>query len=101
MHGNLFIRTISEIDLKSFAAAVLTSLNIAKSSTRQSENYADGGYVIGQVLGLAVKVATADDSEFPGYQFWLNFKPTNAWVESSSSLDGLADVVAKQLALEG
>ena len=101
MHGNLFIRTSSNTDLRSFAAAVFSLLNVANASTRESENYAHGEYVTSQVLGLTVKVARADDSEFPDYQFWLNFKPTDAWVEESSSLDGLADVVAKRLALEG
>jgi hypothetical protein len=101
MHGNLFIRTPNNIDLRSFAATVFSLLNVANASTRESENYADGEYVTGQVLGLMVKVAIADDSEFPDYQFWLNFKPINAWGEESSSFDGLADVVAKRLALEG
>lgn len=101
MHGNLFIRTPSDIGLRSFAATIFSLLNVTSASTRESENYADGEYVTGQALGLVIKVAIADDYEFPDYQFWLNFKPINAWAAESSSLDGLADVVAKRLALEG
>jgi hypothetical protein len=101
MHGNLFVKTHAQYDLRSFAAAVFGLLNVASPSTRESENYADGEYVIGQVLGVAVKIAVADDSEFPDYQFWINFKPSKAWVEEPSWFDGLADLVAKQLALDG
>ena len=101
MHGNLFIRTDKHRELQSFAAAVFDLLKVGSASTRESENYATGEYITAQILGLTMKVAVADESEFPDYQFWINFKAHKAWAEESASFDGLADVVAKHLALEG
>jgi hypothetical protein len=101
MPENLFIRTTSQSDLMQFATAVFNLLNIQNLSKRESENYADGEYVVGEALGVIVKVALADDSEFSDYQFWIEFKPRKAWPENPSALDGLADLISKQLALEG
>lgn len=101
MYGNLFIRTDKQRDLRSFAAAIFDTLNVKGGSIRESENYATGEYITAQVLGVAMKVAVADESEFPDYQFWINFKAHKAWTEEPASFDGLADVIAKHLALEG
>ena len=101
VYGNLFVRTDKQYDLRSFAAAVFDSLSAVGDCVRESGNYVTGEYITASALGITMKVAVADDSEFPDYQFWINFTANKAWPENPSSFDGIADVVAKILALEG
>ncbi|MEO6994912.1 MAG: hypothetical protein ABI273_14990 [Lacunisphaera sp.] len=101
MYGNLFIRTQEQVDLRSFATRIFDLLNIGSAEMRESENYASGEYFKAKVLGVIVKVAVADDSEFPDFQFWINFKADKVWTEEPLWFEGLADLIAKHLALDG
>lgn len=69
---------------------------------RESSNYPGGRYMTGRVLGLSVMVAEADDSEFPDYQYWMNFSPKADWGRVDRHiLDGLGELVAKELSIHG
>ena len=53
------------------------------------------------VLGLEVTVAIADSAEFKDYDFWLYFEPDASCRGCEPFLDGLADCVARKLAVHG
>jgi hypothetical protein len=56
----------------------------------------------GRVLGLSVMVAEADDSEFPDYQYWMNFSPKAEWARVDRHiLDGLGELLARELSTHG
>jgi len=56
----------------------------------------------GKALGFSVMVAVADDSEFPGYQYWMNFTPKADWGRVDRHiLDGLGELLGKELSTFG
>jgi len=97
----LFVRVEHAQDLESFSKKAFALLNIAIKETRYSDNWPGGRYVLAEVLGLKIRLSLADDSDFPDYHFWITFEPQVGWGDDTHSLDGLADAVAKHLALHG
>ena len=87
-------------DLQEFTAIVFHALNIGIFSRRESDNYIGGEYFVGKALGIKVKVALADDSEFSDYQFWMTFSTDEVWIEDQGIFENLADVVARYLTLK-
>ena len=101
MFGNLFIRVKEVRDFETCSKSIFSLLNLEIKETRYSENEAGGRYVYGEVLGLRVIFAEADDVDFVDYDFILSFRPSpqiNWTSPDRHCLDGLADIVAKHLA---
>jgi hypothetical protein len=100
--GNLFILTKDGQKFEAFSKFIFELLHVKIKETRYSENSPGGRYVIGEALGLRMKLEEADDSEFPDYEFLLSFRPEINWAAADlHSLDGLADIIAKQIARSG
>jgi hypothetical protein len=99
---NLYLRSSTDAGLEATAARLFQILDIRPVMMRESSNYPGGRYMTGQVLGLSVMVATADSSEFPGYQYWMNFKPkSHPGRVDPHVLDGLGELLAKELSAQG
>jgi hypothetical protein len=103
MMGDLLIRSDSFKTLEEFAPRLFALLDSPSFCVRYSDNYFGGRYFIAQSLGLTIKLALGDDSELPDYDFWLTFDPPGDLVGSAdrTSLDGMADLLARKLAFEG
>jgi hypothetical protein len=99
MHGNLFIKPSKAMSLRDFAELTFAQLDVSSIETRNSANYVNEEYVTGRALGLSVKISIADDAEFEGYDFLLNLRPIGVSIPDRTALDGLADIIARQLAL--
>ena len=68
---------------------------------RYSENYG-GEYVSGFALGFEVRVWGGDSAEFPDYGIALDLEPQGGYIGINfESLAGLADLIARRLALAG
>jgi hypothetical protein len=103
MMGDLYIRSDAKEDLEVFAARLFAVLNIPSFSIRESENFHGGRYFTARCLGLTVQLALGDDANLPEYNFWLTFSPPRelSGTADRSSLDGMADLLARKLALDG
>jgi hypothetical protein len=103
MIGNLYIDSGESEGLEEFASRLFALLNLASFEVRYSDNYFGGKYVLGYSLLLGVKVTLADNSEHPDYRYQLTFEPPREqWgTADRKSLDGLADLLARSLALQG
>jgi len=102
MPGNLFIRTGGAKDLNEVAKNIFALINVAIIETRYSENAPGGRYLYGEVLGLRVTLSEADDTEFPTYDFLMEFRPKFDWgTVDPHCLDGFADILARYLARHG
>jgi hypothetical protein len=99
---NLYLRSSTDTGLEATAARLFQIFDIKPVILRESSNYPGGRYMTGQVLGLTVMVAVADSSEFPGYQYWMNFKPKSNWGRVDPHiLDGLGELLGKELSAHG
>ena len=99
---NLYLRSSVSDGLDSVATRLFKILDIRPLMMRESSNYPGGRYMTGLVLGLSVMVAEADDSEFPDYQYWMNFTPKAAWDRVDRHiLDGLGELLARELSTHG
>jgi hypothetical protein len=103
MMGDLYIRSDSFKTLEEFAPRLFALLDLPSFSVRFSDNYYGGRYFIAKSLGLTIKLALGDNAELPDYNFWLTFDPPSELVGSAdrTSLDGMADLLARKLAFEG
>jgi hypothetical protein len=103
MIGDLYINSGGFEGLEEFASRLFALLNLTSFEVRNSDNYFGGKYVIGYALRLGVKLTLADDSELPDYRYLLAFEPPREqWgTADRKSLDGLANLLARSLALEG
>lgn len=99
---NLYLRSPKDDGLESVATHLFKILDITPLMKRESSNYPGGRYMTGRVLGLSVMVAAADDSEFPEYQYWMNFSPKADWGRVDRHiLDGLGELLARELSSHG
>jgi hypothetical protein len=59
--------------------------------------------VYGEALGFEIRLSTADDSDFPDYDFMIDFEPLSVVLEIAErrNLDGFIDIAAKHLARRG
>lgn len=98
----LFVRAEHAKDLEAFSKKALVLLNLEAKEARFSDNWPGGRYVYGASLGLEIRLSTADDSDFPEYDFMIVFEPQIGWgAADMRCLDGFADIVAKHLAQHG
>ena len=98
----LFVRAEHAKDLEAFSKKTFALLNLEAKETRLSNNWPGGRYVYAEALGLKIRLSTADDSDFPEYDFMIAFEPQIGWgAADTRSLDGFADIVAKHLARHG
>jgi hypothetical protein len=99
---NLYLCSPNNDGLAAVSARLFQILDVRPLIMRESANYPGGTYMTGRVLGLSVMVAVADDSEFPGYHYWMNFTPKADWGRVDRHiLDGLGELVAKELSTHG
>jgi hypothetical protein len=88
--------------LESTSKRLFQILDIKPLMMRESSNYPSGRYMSGKVLGLSVMVAVADDSEFPGYQYWMNFTPkADLGRVDRHILEGLGELLGRELSTHG
>jgi hypothetical protein len=102
MLGDLYIGSDNYEDLEAFASRLFALLDVPSFEVRNSDNYFGGTYVLAKSLRLGIRLSLADNSEFSDYNFFLTFSPPpEQWKADRTSLDGLADLLARSLALEG
>jgi hypothetical protein len=101
MFGNLFVKKIGSQSLDSFVSEMSNQLGCGKFEERQSSNYVDERYFRRATLGIVVEIALADEPEFDSCDFWISFQPDSVHLEDKSFFDGLADCVARKLAICG
>jgi hypothetical protein len=98
----LFVRAEHAEDLEAFSKKTLALLNLEAKETRFSDNWPGGRYVYKEALGLEIRLSTADNSDFPDYDFMIDFQPQIGWAAADvHCLDGFADVVGRHLARQG
>src|SRR5262245_27526927 len=102
MQCNLYIRLSSYEGLEVVAARLADILGVQPLTMRESSNYPGDRYMTGRALALVIRLAEADDSEFPDYHYWLNLtaRPTEASV-NLNALDGFGEVLARELSTHG
>ena len=99
---NLYLRSAADDELESVARRIFEILDIKPLMMRESSNYPKGQYMSGKVLGLSVRVALVDDSEYSDYQYWMNFTPhAHSARVDRHALDGLGELLARELSLHG
>jgi hypothetical protein len=101
MFGNLLVKKLHGEVLDDFVADLSERLRCGPFQLRQSSNYLDERYFRAAVLGIAIKVAGADDVEFVDYHFWISLEPDDVCVDDTNFFDGLADCTARKLAILG
>ena len=101
MAGDLLVKVASPQALDTFVSVLSVHLGCDRWEMRDSSSYVEGRYYRCIVLSLEVTAAIADSREFPGYDFWLSFWPNRIYLEDKAFLGGLADCVARLLALHG
>lgn len=95
----LLLKKGTEDRLWGFGTDVQRILNLPSFEARQSDNCPNGEYLKCEVLGLKVKAAFSDSSDFPDYHFSLSFEPQGSMIGEGLLLNGLADIIARRLAL--
>jgi hypothetical protein len=102
MVSEVFIRGEDSENLEAFALSLFSCLNVRFVEIRESSSYVNDTYIVGEALGMKVKLSLADDTEFTDYRYWLTFSAPSGLSECGhGSLDGVAELVAGVLALEG
>jgi len=101
MSGNLLIKKTGSQTLDAFVAEFSDRLGCGPFEERQSSNYIDDRYFRCFALGLEITIATADNDEFGNYDYDVFFEPEVASSSDQDFLVGLADCVARKLALCG
>jgi hypothetical protein len=87
--------------LDEFVAVIDKIIGPMKWEEHDSANYLDNRYFLASAVALEVKVAIADDAEFTDYDYWIIIDVSVAGVSELSFLDGVADAVARAVALQG
>jgi hypothetical protein len=101
MMTELFVGKRSGLLLDDFITLLSSLTGSANWEQRASSNYVEERYYRCFVLGFEITASIADDSEFADRDFWLTFEPHRVMPEDRLFLDGIADWVARVLALEG
>lgn len=101
MSANLLVQPIDEQTLDSFVAELCHDFGCHGFEERESSNYVEERYFIARILGLEVTVALADEINYQDYQFWISLQPEATGLADVSFLDGIADCLARKLALHG
>ena len=101
MPGDLFVKARQGETLHTFADRIASLFDLPSIERRESSNYMDEEYFTGTALSIAVTFARTDDADLVDYDFWIHLRPTGAWVEDRSFVDGLADVLARRLTIAG
>ena len=102
MVSEVFIRGDDSENLEAFALPLFSCLNVRFVEIRESSFYVNNTYIVGEALGMTVKLSLADDTEFTDYRYWLTFSAPSGLSEGERGcLDGVAELVAGVLALEG
>jgi hypothetical protein len=101
MFGNLFIDSLDNQSIDSFIMSLRQKIGCPEWEERSSASYVDERYFLCHTLGLEIRVATADDSEFRDFSFWLSFRSNGLRLQDNSFIDGLADCTARKLAFAG
>jgi hypothetical protein len=101
MPGQLLIKKRAGELLDEFVAVIDKIIGPMKWEEHESANYIDERYFLASAVAMKVKVAIADDSEFSDYDYWINIDLSVAGVSERSFLDGVADAVARAVALHG
>src|SRR3974390_1256422 len=101
MSGDLFVQARGAETLEMFARRVATLLGIRDIERRESSSYVGDEYYKCSALALVVKFGRADEVDLSGYDFWIHLQSSETWIENPGFVDGLADLVARRLTLEG
>jgi hypothetical protein len=101
MFGEIYVQKKTDESLQSFYECFCTVFRVALGHMRDSENYACGYYYRVDALGLQIEIAQADDSELPEYEFAITFEPRLVDNSKEPTMEGLGDIVAKELAVAG
>jgi hypothetical protein len=101
MCAQLLIQTFEDVSLDKFVSNLSPLICFRNWEQRFSSNYAEERYFRCLTLGLEITAAIADDSEFKDYHYSLHFEPEASCKGDIEFCDGLADCVARKLALSG
>jgi|GEM_PF-6252852 len=104
MYGSVLVKRKPGETLEGFHGHFCAALNVAAGEQRFSDNYAGGTYFRSMCLGIHVQLEFADDSQFPDYDWCVHVSPRlpiAAAHGSVSTMDGIAALVANELAAAG
>ncbi len=101
MLGHLFIKQLDNQSLDDFVASLPNLIGCERWERRQSSNYIGECYFCCRVLGLDIRASLSDDDEFGEYIFHLVVQVRAFSMNQENLLVGLADCVARVLALGG
>lgn len=101
MFGNLFIKTQGNETLDEFARILELCINCGPWTKRNSTNFINEVYYKCACMGTELQLALADESEYPEYTFWLNFRREIPANTDKSFFDSLSDCVARKLTMSG
>jgi hypothetical protein len=99
MVADLAIKTADTQSLDAFVASLRRLIGCEHWEERQSSNYVEERYYRCFVLRIEITAAIADSVGFDDSQFWLHFAPSADLAENDRTLQGMADRVARTLAL--
>ncbi len=98
---DIFVKGRKGEPLDIFSARIAELLNFRELQKRDSSSYVGGEYFVGTALSVRVTFAVADDADLEGYDFWISIAPADIASESVDSLNGLADLLARRLTVNG
>lgn len=108
MAGNLFIKAKNGEQLAAFAARTAASLGLTHLERRESSNYIGEEYFQSVALGIKVRFAANDEPGLEDHDFWIHLTADaplehRQYLDRTADpiLDGMADLVARRLALGG
>jgi hypothetical protein len=102
MSGDLFVKKMPSETIERFCEKSRELLGLNAWEQRFSDNYAEGTYFRTNCLGVRVQVEVADDSDVAEYDFHMHFRPgVRRPAEEDATMEGLADLVAVELATAG
>ncbi|MGJ4997130.1 hypothetical protein ACQR0Z_22090 [Bradyrhizobium sp. HKCCYLS3077] len=79
--SEVFIRDDESLNLAEFALSIFSRLNVRFVEIRESSFYVENTYIVGEALGITVKLALTDYAEFSDYRYWLTLSAPHGLCE--------------------
>jgi hypothetical protein len=98
---DIFVKGREGEKLDIFAARIAELLTFRELQKRESSSYVGDEYFVGTALSVRVTFAVADEADLEGYDFWISIASADIASERVDSLDGLADLLARRLTVNG
>jgi hypothetical protein len=96
----ILVRKTGDNNLQAFHERLCKLLGIGVGEQRFSDNVAGGTYCRTIAFGIGVRTEEADNRDFIDYDYCIAFKPMRDAFDLGT-IEGVADIVAIELALVG